>query len=506
MSQIFRLLDKLTQYGIALGLLPKSERVYATNLMLDILHLDNYDGKFVDDVELAKELKSCNYGDILDKILSEFLKYALANELIEDYLPFYDIFDTKLMNCMIPRPDVVIERFKEDLKISAVFATENYYTFSQNTNYLRRYRLAKDVRWSVSTEYGVFDILISLSKPELDPKTIALAGKVRSSGYPQCVLCKENEGYAGRIDFAARQNHRIIPCVLCGENFSFQFSPYGYCYHHCIILNNVHTPMIINVLTIRKLLEAVTLFPHYFVGSNADLPYVGGSVLSHEHFQGGWYELPIMRAKSLKRFTFNNVQVEILYWPLSAIRLIGDTIDVVVDIAQIVIDAWYTYSCGDIIAETDGERHNTITPLAHRFGNRYVLYLIFRNNRCTKEYPNGLFHTRPEYFHIKKEGIGIMDAPGLAILPSRLKRELLMIKACLLEHTSLDAAEETAKHSEWVRSFISKYNTIDNTTIDMILQTEVGIVFKNMLEDCAVFKHTKQGDEEFVHFIEAIHV
>lgn len=498
-EDVFRQIDSLVSYGVVCGLLPDEERFYSTNLILDLLKLDKYDGLFERfDEEISDELKKTP-NDTLQTILEPLVSYAVGKGIVEDSIPLKDIFDSKLMNALTPRPTTVIEKFWEKYEESPYRATLDYFRFSKNTNYIRRDRIARDERWSGKTKYGDIQILISLSKPELDPKDIAAARVAGNTGYPKCALCAENEGYAGR------ENHRIVPFKLCGEDFSLQFSPYRYCHQHCIVLNKRHIPMVVNEGSIRKLLEFITMFPHYFLGSNADLPYVGGSVLSHDHFQGGVHRLPIMDASVDRVFLkSDSVEVSSLFWPLSTVRIKGKNRTEVGDIASRIIKKWRDGYCdkqAGIDPGTPDEPHNTVAPLGYREGEDYVVFLMLRNNKRTEDRPDGMFHTHPDRFHIKKEGIGIIDAPGLAILPPRLKRELELVKEVLLGKKNAEDCPEIAKHIKWMKEIKERHKFIDKTSIDEILHNEVVDVFVQMLEDCGVFKQTTEGKELFAKFI-----
>lgn len=503
-ESIFRSIDRLVTYGVVRNLLPEVERIYATNLILDLLHLDSYDGGFVHDEGVEELLKRDPEG-ALEKILEPLVAYAVDNKIVEDMQPLKDVFDTKLMNALTPRPQTVIDRFWKEYEKSPVQATLNYFRFSKDTNYIRRDRIARDEKWSGMTKYGQMQILVSLSKPELDPKAIAAARVAKSTGYPKCALCCENEGYAGRIDFAPRQNHRIIPFKLSGEDFSLQFSPYRYCHQHCIVLNHKHIPMAINESALGKLLEFVSMFPHYFLGSNTDLPYVGGSVLSHEHFQGGVHRLPIMDAKEDRVFFSEpGLEVSTLYWPISTVKVKGKDRLKVHAMASKILKAWrngYRDDLVDIDPGTAEDPHNTLAPLACRDGEDFVMFLMLRNNKRTEERPDGLYHTHPSRFHIKKEGIGIIDAPGLAILPPRLKLELKMVREVLLGNEKLEDHPEIEKHAEWIAEIRTKHDHFDAETIEGVLKDEVVQVFMQMLEDCGVFKQTAEGNAAFARFM-----
>ena len=507
MDNIFRTIDRLTAYGVIKGLIPERERVYSTNLILDLLGLDSYDGVYEPFPETADRLKSDPEG-YLQSILRPLVDFAVKMGRVEDIIQLRDVFDTKLMNTLTPRPSAVIERFWKEFGESPEKATLNYYRFSKDTNYIRRDRIAKDEKWEGMTKYGRMEILVSLSKPELDPKAIAAAGRAKATGFPRCALCRENEGYAGRVDFAARQTHRIIPLKLCGESFSLQYSPYRYCHQHCIVLNDTHIPMIINESALAKLLEFISLFPHYFLGSNADLPYVGGSVLSHEHFQGGVHRLPVMDAKVRKTYKEGpGVEVSSLNWPLSTIRIRGKDRSVVLGYSSLYLRAWrdgYKNEALGIDPGTASDPHNTITPLAYREAGDYVMLLMLRNNKRTENRPDGLFHTHPKHFHIKKEGIGIIDAPGLAILPPRLKKELASVKDVLSDKCLEKDHPEIEKHAAWMEEIRVRHGNMAGKDVDAILRDEVVQVFARMLEDCGVFGHTDKGFEAFDGFIMSV--
>ncbi len=508
-EKIDRKIDRLVQYGMATGLLPDSELIYARNLILDLLHLNEYDGDWSVDEALRAELERGRFGECLEQILAELVSDAIARGIIEDTQTDEEIFETKLMNCLTPRPQEVIRRFEEAYAVSPERATEFFYRFSGDTNYIRRYRLKKDMRWTTETEYGTLEILVSLSKPEKDPKKIAkMLGKA-SSGYPRCALCCENVGYAGDSRHAARQNHRIIPLTLGGEAFGFQYSPYGYYNEHCIVFNRRHVPMGINQAVFGKLLDFVDLFPHYFIGSNADLPYVGGSILSHEHFQGGRHELPVMSARVRRQIPvngFGEARCEILEWAVSTIRVSGAQRADVERLSALILDTWKNYEdeTVGIRSHTGTERHNTLTPILRKKQGIYEMYLMLRNNRTTPERPYGVFHTRPELFAIKREGIGVIDAPGLAVLPSRLERELAGLKAAVLEGREIREEEPLGKHREWLAAVLEKHPGWTPETLEEILKQEVGVAFGHMLEDAGVFKGDEAGREAFERFAREI--
>ena len=412
---VYEAIKKLVTYGMETGLISEEEKIYSTNLILDVLKLDDY--------EEPEE----NYEKVeLEPVLKELLDYAVEKGLIEDSVVYRDLFDTRLMNCLVPRPSQVIKTFKEKYAASPEEATNYYYKLSRDSDYIRRYRVCKDMKWVTKTEYGDIDITINLSKPEKDPKAIAAAKLAKQSGYPKCQLCRENEGYAGRTNHPARENHRIIPITINGGQWGFQYSPYVYYNEHCIVFNGQHVPMKVERATFVKLFDFIKLFPHYFIGSNADLPIVGGSILSHDHFQGGNYEFAMAKAPVEREFTvkgYEDVKAGIVKWPLSVIRLSCTDEKRIIDLADHILKAWrgYTDEEAYVFAETDGEPHNTITPIARKRGDMYELDLALRNNITTPECPFGLYHPHNELHHIKKENIGLIEVMGLAVLPSRLK-------------------------------------------------------------------------------------
>ena len=484
----------LINYGLKTGLIEKEDAVFALNRILEILHIDEY----------IEPTEACVCED-LEATLGEILTFAVENSLIDDNITSRDLFDTKVMSALVPRPSEVIARFNALYAESAEKATDYYYKLSQDTDYIRRYRIVKDLKWTTDTKYGTLDITVNLSKPEKDPKAIALAKNAKQSAYPKCALCMENEGYAGRVNHPARQNHRIIPITIDGARWGFQYSPYVYYNEHCIVFNSKHTPMKIDESAFRKLFDFVKLFPHYFVGSNADLPIVGGSILAHEHFQGGNYEFPMARAEYQKTYEikgFEDITVGIVKWPMSVIRLSGECTDRLVKLGGIILDKWRSYTDEDafIFAETDGTAHNTITPIARKRGDKYELDLVLRNNITTKEHPDGVYHPHKELHNIKKENIGLIEVMGLAVLPSRLKSELAAVCDAILNGTDLSASEATAKHKAWVDSFKDNY-TFTAENVDAIVKDEVGKVFAKVLEHAGVYKLDDEGLKAFERFI-----
>ena len=488
---------KLINYGLECGLIGKEDEIYTINRVLEILNLDEYN-------EPSEE---CEY-DGLEEILSEILAFAVETGLIEDDITSRDLFDTKVMSALVPRPSEVISDFNDLYEISPEMATDYYYKLSRDTDYIRRYRIKKDMKWKTETEYGEIDITINLSKPEKDPKAIAAARNAKASSYPKCLLCIENEGYRGRINHPARQNHRIIPIEIDSQQWGFQYSPYVYYNEHCIVFNGSHTPMVIDGKAFKKLFDFVKLFPHYFIGSNADLPIVGGSILSHEHFQGGNYEFAMAKAPVEKTFTseqYADINIGIVKWPMSVIRLSGKDSDRLVELGEKILTAWRAYTDEDafIFAETDGEKHNTITPIARMKGENYELDLVLRNNITTEEHPDGVYHPHKELHNIKKENIGLIEVMGLAVLPARLKTELKLVEEALINGTDLADNELTLKHKEWADSFKGNY-TITAENAEKIVQDEVGKVFSKVLEHAGVYKRDEKGQAAFSRFIESV--
>lgn len=491
---VYEAIKKLVTYGMETGLISEEEKIYSTNLILDVLKLDDY--------EEPEE----NYEKVeLEPVLKELLDYAVEKGLIEDSVVYRDLFDTRLMNCLVPRPSQVIKTFKEKYAASPEEATNYYYKLSRDSDYIRRYRVCKDMKWVTKTEYGDIDITINLSKPEKDPKAIAAAKLAKQSGYPKCQLCRENEGYAGRTNHPARENHRIIPITINGGQWGFQYSPYVYYNEHCIVFNGQHVPMKVERATFVKLFDFIKLFPHYFIGSNADLPIVGGSILSHDHFQGGNYEFAMAKAPVEREFTvkgYEDVKAGIVKWPLSVIRLSCTDEKRIIDLADHILKAWrgYTDEEAYVFAETDGEPHNTITPIARKRGDMYELDLALRNNITTPECPFGLYHPHNELHHIKKENIGLIEVMGLAVLPSRLKEEMEILSDYIVDGKDIRSNEKIEKHADWVDEFRPKYPVINAGNVDAVLKEEIGIVFKKVLEDAGVFKRDVKGQAAFDRF------
>ena len=495
---LFENIEKLVQYGIDTGLTPECERIYTRNLLLEMFHEDAWEEVSVSEQEIVLE-------DVLKALLDE----AVERGIIEDSIVYRDLFDTKLMNCLMPRPSQVQSEFAKRYEVSPEEATNYYYKLSQDSDYIRRYRVKKDRKWKVESPYGEIDITINLSKPEKDPKAIAAAKLAKQSSYPKCLLCVENEGYAGRVNHPARENHRIIPITVNDSAWGFQYSPYVYYNEHCIVFNGEHTPMKIEKATFIKLFDFVKLFPHYFLGSNADLPIVGGSILSHDHFQGGHYTFAMAKAEIEERVVvkgFEDVEIGIVKWPMSVLRLRGTDEVQLIELGDHILKAWRGYTDEDafIYAETDGEPHNTITPIARKVGDTYELDLVLRNNITTEEHPLGVYHPHAEKHNIKIEYIGLFEVMGLAVLPSRLKEEMEIVAKYLVEGKDIRANEKIEKHADWAEGFIGQYDTITTENVMGILEREIGKVFVGVLEDAGVFKCTKEGREAFKRFISVL--
>ena len=488
-------ISKLAAYAIQKDLIQPCEKNWAVNTILDVLKLDSYTdpGRDWGEVELAP---------VLDELLDD--AYA-RGVLRENSVVYRDLLDTELMGRLTPRPAQVIGRFQTLYREDPRAATDWYYKFSQDTNYIRTDRIARDVQWTTPTDYGELDITINLSKPEKDPKAIAAAKSLPASAYPRCQLCAENEGYAGRLNHPARQNHRVVPITINGAPWFLQYSPYVYYNEHCICFNREHTPMKIDRACFAKLLDFVRQFPHYFVGSNADLPIVGGSILAHDHFQGGRYTFPMERAPVEIPVTisgYEDVMAGIVKWPMSVLRIASREPDRLADLADRILTAWrgYTDASAFIFAETEGEPHNTITPIARRRGEQYELDLVLRNNITTEEHPLGVYHPHSELHHIKKENIGLIEVMGLAVLPARLKTELAAVADCLAEGKDLRAGELTAKHAGWAEGFSKNYAITADNALE-IVKRETGLVFAKVLEHAGVYARSEAGRAAFLRFI-----
>lgn len=505
-EKISRLIDELLAYGVNAGLVDKEDETYTRNKLLELFEEQEYIEAGVSNNEAASCGTKTNERQ-LSEILDDMLSVLYEKKIMpEDTITYKDLFDTKIMGLLTPAPSVIRREFASHLAKSPKEATDYYYDFSRATNYIRVDRIKKDEKWQTSTEFGDLDITINLSKPEKDPRDIAKAGQAKKSGYPSCLLCRENEGYAGHFSHPARQNHRIIPIKLGGENYNLQYSPYVYYNEHCIIFNDKHIPMKIDRDTFVKLLDFVGQFPHYTAGSNADLPIVGGSILSHDHFQGGNYEFPMVRAPYEKEFTvpgYEEVHAGIINWPLSTIRLQAKDADKIVELADHILGKWRAYTDEEafIYAETDGTPHNTITPIARMRGELFELDLVLRNNITTDEHPMGEYHPHPQYHHIKKENIGLIEVMGLAVLPARLKGEMAHLEELILKGEDLASDESIASHVDWAKEWMKNYDDINASNIHQIVQDEIGKVFSKVLECAGVYKCTEEGRKYFDKFI-----
>ena len=492
-------INRLLNFAIQHKLMEKSDTYYAANRLINLLHV----AEFVPE-EVNENLETAT------PILENILDYAAAENLIENTVNERDLFDTRIMDCVMPRPSEVIHNFWEDYGNSPELATDHYYKLSIASNYIRKTRIDKNIIWKTATEYGDLDLTINLSKPEKDPRDIAKAKTVKASGYPKCLLCRENEGFAGHANHPARETHRLIPLNFRGNDWFLQYSPYTYYNEHCIVLNKNHIPMKIDRNTFENIFDFITEFPHYFVGSNADLPIVGGSILSHDHYQGGHYTFAMAKApveKSYKFTGFDDIEAGRVKWPMSTIRLKSKNRQQLIDLCEKILNCWRKYSdeSVDILAETDGTPHNTITPIGRRRDDEYEFDLVLRNNRTTGEHPLGLFHPHAEVHHIKKENIGLIEVMGLAVLPARLKDEMAHVKENLLSKTAdISNIEDIAKHADWYKQILEKYNDINSSNVDEIINTEIGHVFSKVLEHAGVYKRDEKGLAAFDKFINSI--
>jgi len=498
MCDIQHEISRLLHFARQKGLIAPEDEVYAANRLLDVLHVEDYVPEEVDEtLETATPILEC------------MLDYAAEKGLIEGTTDERDLFDTRIMDCVMPRPSEVVRQFHAHYEESPREATDYYYALSIASNYIRKARIDKNIAWKTATAFGELDVTINLSKPEKDPRDIAKAKLAKAAGYPKCLLCRENEGYAGRVNHPARETHRLIPLDLAGHPWFLQYSPYTYYNEHCIVLNSDHVPMVISRETFENLTAFLEIFPHYFAGSNADLPIVGGSILSHDHYQGGRYTFAMERAAVEQEYTFANypqVRAGRVKWPMSTLRLTSSDKDALVELATAILAAWRTYSdaSADILAETDAP-HNTITPIARRRGTDFEFDLVFRNNRTTAEHPLGLFHPHAEVHHIKKENIGLIEVLGLAILPARLKSEMEQIRAELLRGAAdIAGIADIEKHADWYRSVCAAHTTVTEGNVDGILRDEIGKVFLEVLTHAGVFKRDAAGMAAFDRWIESI--
>lgn len=499
MADINYEINRLLNFAVQNGLITEDDMYYSANLLLDVLKAQEFTM-----VKVEEKLPTAT------PILENMLDYMAEKEMFVNTVTQRDLYDTALMNCVMPRPSEVIAKFKADYAVSPEKATENYFALSTASNYIRKDRIDKNVAWKTATEYGDLDITINLSKPEKDPRDIAAAKLVASTTYPKCLLCRENEGFAGHANHPARQNHRIIPMDFHGHQWFLQYSPYTYYNEHCIIFNSEHTPMKISRKSFENLADFLEVLPHYFAGSNADLPIVGGSILSHDHYQGGNYTFAMAKAPIEKEYEFAgfpDVKAGRLKWPMSAIRITSENRQQLIDLAEKILNAWrgYTDESVTIFAETDGEPHNTITPIGRRVGKAYQFDLVLRNNLTTEEHPLGLYHPHAEVHHIKKENIGLIEVMGLAVLPARLKAEMAGIKEALLDDVdSIDDDENLKSHAVWYKEIRAKHTDINKDNVDNIIQEEIGKVFMQVLTDAGVYKRNEKGMEAFDKFVASV--
>ena len=502
---------ELAEYGLTTGLIEKEDKTYTINKLMELLEVDDIEDSVFEEFAKREPMTQESAEAALEDILEDMMAYAYENGIMkENSIVYKDLFDTKIMGCLVARPSEIRAKFKDLYdNESSLAATDYFYKLSCDSNYIRRQRIKKDQKWTTDTEFGTLDVTINLSKPEKDPKAIAAAKNAKQSAYPKCQLCAENEGYAGRVNHPARQNHRIIPVTINNSDWYFQYSPYVYYNEHCIVFNSQHTPMKIERATFGKLLDFVTNFPHYFVGSNADLPIVGGSILTHDHFQGGHYTFAMANAPIEKEISFGgfeDVKAGIVKWPMSVIRISGADKERLIELADKILVAWrgYTDEAAFIYAETNGEPHNTITPIARRRGEDYELDLVLRNNITTEEHPLGVYHPHAHLHHIKKENIGLIEVMGLAVLPARLKDEMAELADAIVTGKDLRSTETLASHAEWAEGFIPKYDKIDESNVMDIIHEEMGLVFSEVLKCAGVYKCTAEGREAFMRFVESV--
>lgn len=487
-------INQLINYGLENQMISLYDVDYSINMLLDLFKLDCFERTTVEKIDYYL-------------LIEDMLDYAVKVGLIEDNITERDLFDTKIMNCIMPRPSEVVNKFYQIYDENKQKATQYFYDLSIHSNYIRKARTDKNIKFSHYYKYGDIQISINLSKPEKDPKEIAKAKLAKSTGYPKCLLCKENVGYAGNMNHPARQTHRIIPLDLNGKTYNFQYSPYVYYNEHCIIFNNEHVPMVINRQTFENLFTFIEKFPHYMIGSNADLPIVGGSILTHDHYQGGRHRFPMQDASVIKEIEikgYENIKVQMLNWPLSTLRLTADDKEVLVDLSDKILNHWINYddvSC-DILSHTNDVRHNTVTPIARMDNNRYQIDIVLRNNRTNDEHPLSIFHPHAKHHHIKKENIGLIEVMGLAVLPARLKDELECLKLCLLKKKCIDDLESLKKHKEWFEYLQTL--EFDEQSIDEFIEKEVTKKFVSVLENAGVYKMNQKGIEGFTRFVDSL--
>ncbi|MBQ7336325.1 MAG: UDP-glucose--hexose-1-phosphate uridylyltransferase [Clostridia bacterium] len=497
-TNVCNLISNLVEYAVRRELIGEEDRVFYCNRLAEELKVSAFEPSEAPDASLP-----------LEEILGAICDYAIENKIIPDRgVTGRDLFDTKLMGILTPRPSEVIRKFNQLYAESPQKATDYYYRLACDSDYIRTYRIKKDMKWVYEGKYGKLDITINLSKPEKDPKAIAAAKRQKQTGYPKCALCRENEGFAGSMSQAARQSHRLIPMSIAGQNWFLQYSPYVYYNEHCIVLSAEHTPMKIDRSTFVKQMDFVTLFPHYMLGSNADLPIVGGSILTHDHMQGGHYTFAMERAgieRELHFDGFDQVQAGIVHWPMSVIRLRSADREALIELSDRILQVWRTYTdaSATVFAETDGEPHNTVTPIARRRGEDYEIDLVLRNNLTSDEHPLGVFHPHADKHNIKKENIGLIEVMGLAVLPARLKEEMALLAEYLVEGKEIASCESIAKHAVWVKAFADCYHfTAEN--VQEILQHEIGKTFEGVLEDAGIYSCTPDGREAFLRFVAAV--
>ncbi|MCR4842755.1 MAG: UDP-glucose--hexose-1-phosphate uridylyltransferase [Eubacterium sp.] len=511
MSDLYQPVKDLINYALQTRLITEDEVVYSRNRILQLFNEPGWEEpKDTIFNHLDSPREALDDGFILEQILKQLLDIAAERGLVGDNtVTERDLFDSKIMDCVMPRPGEIATAFRTFYRADAREATDWFYEFSQNTDYIRRYRVSKDLNWATPSEYGDIEISVNLSKPEKDPKAIAAARESASHAYPKCQLCIDNVGYGGRLDHPGRSNHRAISIDLCGEPWYFQYSPYVYYNEHCIVLSEEHRPMHVDATTFDRLLDFVSKFPHYFVGSNADLPIVGGSILSHDHFQGGRHTFPMEKAPIEVVFGipgYEGVKVAVLHWPLSVIRLQSYHIPALVSLADHILEVWRSYTDEEagIFCETDGVPHNTITPIARKAGDVYELDLALRCNVTSDEHPLGVFHPHEDKWHIKKENIGLIEVMGLAILPGRLASDMQKLSECLVKGVDVSTVPELEAHADWTREILAKYDHIGADNVNQIICDEVGNVFTSVLEDCGVFKCTDEGRMQMQRFLEKL--
>ena len=489
-------IQRLISYALKNELIAQEDIYVIRNRFIEVFQLSDWE-------ETVEEYN----GETIDEILVPLIEYACENGIINDTANSRDLFDTKLMGILTPMPREVTAEFHRNYEKSPEAATDWYFDFSQKLNYVRKGRIEKDLKWTYESEYGTLDITINRSKPEKDPRDIAAAKSQKAASYPKCQLCPENVGFSGNLNHPARQNLRPVPIAVNGEKWQLQYSPYGYYNEHCIVFNEKHVPMKIDSAVFEKLFDILDYLPHYFVGSNADLPIVGGSILSHEHFQGGNYTFAMAKAPIETEFVlekYPKVKAGIVKWAMSVIRVTSEDRKQLSECCAYILEKWrgYTDESAFVFAETNGVPHNTITPIARKNGDIYECDLVLRNNITTDERPLGVFHPNTSLHHIKKENIGLIEVMGLAVLPSRLAEELKAVEEALLAGNDLSANPLTASHAEWANDILRRYPDFSKENARRILEQEIGKAFLEVLEDAGVFKRTDEGKRAFLTFAE----